>query len=75
VLRYRFDVKRLGALSNIAHQTLAESQADLSHNGLIQALGCSKYIAVLLIIEQVNATDFGCHDAAHTINGHLERRS
>jgi hypothetical protein len=74
VLGHRFNVKGLCPLGHIAHQAFAQPETDLAHNGLIEATGCSKHIAVLFVIEQVNATDFGCHNGAHTVNGRLKRR-
>ena len=69
-----FEVERLLAGANQAHQTLVGGHADLADSLLVQALGGHQDETVGFRIKQVDRTDLAAHGLAHPLHNDAQRR-
>ena len=68
-----FQVHRLFAQANLAHQTLRQPQAHVPHRFLLEPLGSHQDITLLFFVTQINGAHFGAHGIADPLCHQVER--
>ena len=68
-----FQVNRFFTHADLANQPFRQSQADIAHGFLFQALRGHQHIALVIFVAQVNGTDLGAHGIAHALRHQIQR--